>query len=158
MTIAECSYPREPCQQTRGSATWSSWWPRRSSRAAPARAGRPLPGRRLASPGRNRRSPGGPSPRAGRCRCGSARPTAVVDLVPEDPGEVSEVEVEVEAEAKAEVDLEVAALVEMNHEAQPEAEPEPVAEAPKPKTKAKPQAKPKAMPKAKPKAKAKGRK
>ena len=83
---------------------------------------------------------------------------AVVDLVPEDPGEVSEVEVEVEAEAKAEVDLEVAALVEMNHEAQPEAEPEPVAEAPKPKTKAKPQAKPKAMPKAKPKAKAKGRK
>src|SRR5438105_13240945 len=25
MTIAECSYPREPDQQTRGSATWSSW-------------------------------------------------------------------------------------------------------------------------------------
>ena len=36
MTIAECSYPREPRQQTRGSATWSSWRPRRSSRAAPA--------------------------------------------------------------------------------------------------------------------------
>jgi hypothetical protein len=69
---------------------------------------------------------------------------AVVDLVPEDPDEVTEVEVEVEAE----VDLEAAALAEM----EPEVEPPPVAEVPKPKIKARPKVKPKA------KAKAKGRK
>jgi hypothetical protein len=71
---------------------------------------------------------------------------AVVDLVPEDPDEVTEVEVEVEAE----VDLEAAALAEM----EPEVEPPPVAEVPKPKIKARPKVKPKA----KAKAKAKGRK
>ncbi len=75
---------------------------------------------------------------------------AVVDLVPEDPDEVAEVDVEVDAEAEVEADLEAVALAGMEPAAK--AEPEPVAKAPKPKTKSKPKIKPKA------KAKAKGRK
>ena len=77
---------------------------------------------------------------------------AVVDLVPEDPDEVAEVEVEVEAEVEAEGGLEDAVLVEM----EPAAGPAPVVKVPKPKTKAKPKVKPKVKPNAK--AKAKGRK
>ena len=38
--IAEYSGPRERRPRTRGSGTWSSWLPRRSSRAAPAGVGR----------------------------------------------------------------------------------------------------------------------
>jgi hypothetical protein len=73
-TIAGCSGPRGPRQRTGGSGTSPWWWPRRSSRAGPAGAARPRPGRHRASPSRNTRSPGGPSPHAGRCRCGSVRP------------------------------------------------------------------------------------
>jgi hypothetical protein len=75
---------------------------------------------------------------------------AAVDLVPEDPDAVAEVEVEAEVEPEA--GLEDAVLVEM----EPAAAPAPVVKVPKPKTKAKPKVKPKIKPKAK--AKAKGRK
>src|SRR6266516_7217874 len=40
-TIAGWSGPRGRRQQTRGSATWSSWWPRRNSHATPAGVARP---------------------------------------------------------------------------------------------------------------------
>ena len=67
-TIAGSASPRGHRQQSRGNATWWSWWPRRSSHAALAGQGRLRSAPHRPGPGRSRRSPGGPSPRAGRDR------------------------------------------------------------------------------------------